>query len=450
MVRMRVAALLAVALIWLAQPAGSAAAGWQLPAHFGLGVSSPPNDSWLAASGVPWDYAYQYLAGGVNTGSGWQTWNDRGQFPLWYAQGAAKNHAIPVLTYYMLLQSNGPCGGCDEARKDLAHLNDPALMAAFYQDFTTLLQRLGPSTADGIQGYGGPAIVHVEPDLSGYAEHAVLDGSQCFGFCSGSGNAPALLKAAVGSSGSKLVAGYPDTYQGFNWALLHLRDIYAPNVKLAFHVSDWATLHDIGLDTDPSEDVGALGTEAGSFAALSGVGTAPPGTSSYDLVFNDVLDRDAGWYSHVQGRQGVWWDRTNQTLPNFHRWEQYASGVSKAAGKPLMVWQIPIGNQYFRTENNTDGHFQDNRVEYFLDHVAELRQAGVVGLLFGAGNGGSTVNADAKQDGVTNPPPLCTRDGTSGPPICNDHVSTVPDDDGGYLRLAAQRYYASGGLPLGG
>jgi hypothetical protein len=50
--------------------------------HFGLGVSAGPDDSWMAQSGVPWDYAYQYLAGGVNTGKGWRTWDDRGHFPV--------------------------------------------------------------------------------------------------------------------------------------------------------------------------------------------------------------------------------------------------------------------------------------------------------------------------------------------------------------------------------
>jgi hypothetical protein len=436
--RSRIVALLSLALLLAAGTPAQAGP----PAHFGLGVSAEPNDTWIAQSGVPWDYQYQYLAGGVNTGSGWRTWNENAQFPLWYAQGAARNHTTPVLTYYMLLQSNGPCSGCDEAQKDLAHLNDPAVMAAFYDDFAVLMQRLGPG------GFGGAAIVHVEPDLSGYAMQAVLDGGHCFGFCTASGNDPALLKAAVARSGYAGVAGYPDTYQGFNWAMLHLRDVYAPNVKLAFHVSDWATLHDIGLDTDPAEDVGALGTAAGNFAALSGASKAPISTSTYDLLFNDVSDRDAGYYSHVYGQRGGWWDRTNQALPNFHRWEQYVAGFAHPAGKLVMVWQIPIGNQYFRTENNSDGHYQDNRVEYFLDHVAELRSVGIIGLLFGAGNGGSTVNTDAKRDGVTNPPALCTNEGTSGQPICNDHVSTLPDDDGGFLRLAARRYYAAGPLPL--
>ena len=63
---------------------------------------------------MPWDYAYQYLAGGLDAGNGWQTWNSNAMFPVNYAKDAASKRAIPVFTYYMLLQSNGPCGGCDE------------------------------------------------------------------------------------------------------------------------------------------------------------------------------------------------------------------------------------------------------------------------------------------------------------------------------------------------
>jgi len=414
-------------------------------ARFGLGVSAEPDDGglygWMPRSGVPWDYAYQYLAGGVNTGNGWSAWNDKAQFPLWYAQGASKQAYTPVFDYYMLLHSNGPCGNCGEAQKDLAHLNDPALMAAYYQDFAVLMQRLGAGSFQGIAGFGGKTIVHVEPDLSGYAMQAVLDGAHCYGFCTASGNNPAFLKAAVAATGFAAVAGFPNTYQGFNQALLHLRDLYAPNVMLAFHVSDWATLSDIGSDPDPRLDAAALGAAAGQFAALSGT-RAAPGASAYDFIFNDVSDRDAGYYKYVLHRDNAFWDRDNQALPNFHRWEQYIAAAGAAAGKPVLVWQIPIGNQYYDSENNTDGHYQDNRVEYFLSHVDELRQAGIVGLLFGAGNSGSTVNEDGKHDGITNPASLCVQDGSSTGAVCNNHPSILADDDGGYLRLAAQRFYA--------
>ncbi len=423
-----------------------------LPSHLGIGLAALPDSSglygWMPDSHIPWDYAYQYLSGGANTGHGWETWNGSGQFALYYAQGAAAHNYIPVFSYYEMLQSNGSCDSCGEAQKDLSNLNNPSTMASYFQNFALLMKRLGAGTYDGVAGFGQTAIVHVEPDLSGFAEQGVLDNSKCYGYCAGQGNNPALLHAAVASSGVGDVAGYPDTYQGFNWALLHLRDLYAPNVRLAVHVSTWATIHDVGGSTDPTLDAVALGQEAGAFAAQSGTVNAPAGTSRYDLTFNDVSDRDAGYYKYVYGRANVFWDTRNVAFPNFHRWESYIGAVHNATGTPIMVWQIPEGNQYFNTENNTNGHYQDNRAEYFFGHLDELAQAGVIGLLFGAGNAGSTVNADGMNDGVTNPPSFCTSDGMSSGQVCNTHISTVADDDGGYLRMAGQQYYVNGGYPL--
>src|SRR5947209_19946471 len=46
-----------------------------LPSHFGIGLMASPDNNgiygWMPNSGISWDYAYQYLSGGVNTGSGW-------------------------------------------------------------------------------------------------------------------------------------------------------------------------------------------------------------------------------------------------------------------------------------------------------------------------------------------------------------------------------------------
>ena len=426
-------------------PGGAIPTG--LPTHFAIGVSAQPPDlapsGWEAQSGVPFDYAYQYLAAGVNTGSGWQEWNTNAQFPLWYARDARTRGATPVFPYYMLLQSTGTCGLCGEAQKDLSNLNNNALMAAYYADFAKLMQRLGPGTYDGVAGFGGTAIVHVEPDVSGYAQQAVLQSSLCYSHCTGTGNDPSLLRASVASSGFAAAAAYPDTFRGFNLALLHLRDLYAPNVKLAFHVSNWSTGRDIGSDTDATLDPVAQGNLVGVFAAASGVSAAPAGTSTYDLVFNDVADRDAGYYKYVRAQANAFWDRRNVTLPNFTRWEHFLGAITAATGRRAIVWQVPLGNQYFKSENNSDGHYQDNRAEYFFGHPQELIDAGVIAVLYGRGNGGSTTNTDDKSDGITNPTSSCSTDGTSSGSVCNTHTATVSDDDGGYLRMAAAAYYAA-------
>jgi hypothetical protein len=261
----------------------------------------------------------------------------------------------------------------------------------------------------------------------------VLPGDRCYGHCTGKGNDPSNLLAAVSSSGYAGVLGYPNTYRGFNLALLHLRDRYAPNVLLAFHVSDWASLVDVGSDPRSGLNVATLGRKVAAFANAAGVHSGRSDTSSYDLVFNDVADRDAQV-------SGVWWDRRNVTFPNFHRWERYVGAIHSATGRPIVVWQIPEGNQFFRTENGSPGHTQDNRAEYFFRHIGELRSSGVIALLFGRGNP-STTHFDAQHDGITNPAVVCTTNGVSSGQVCDDHTSQWADDDGGYLRIQAHAYY---------
>src|SRR4051812_35011348 len=50
----------------------------QWPATLQLGMSSSPGDAAKMKSTAPFGFRYQYLAGGVNTGSGWATWNPSG------------------------------------------------------------------------------------------------------------------------------------------------------------------------------------------------------------------------------------------------------------------------------------------------------------------------------------------------------------------------------------
>jgi hypothetical protein len=432
MLLIRLVTLSLVVAGWPVSAASAQPAPASLPSHFAFGLGGGQGDAWMPQSGIPWDFRMQYLAGGVNTGHGWETWNPNGTFALNYAQESAQHGYIPVLPYYELLQSNGSCGNCNENKKDISNLNDNGVMRAYYANFALLMKRLGTGNYDGIQGYGKLVLVNVEPDfVGGYAVQAVNNGT-CFGFCTGRGNDPRLLEASVNSSGFADVAGIPDTYAGFTRALAHLRDLYAPNVQLGFDVSSWATGTDIGLDTNPNTDAAGLGREVGTFFSQLG---------AHEVLFNDPLDRDAGQYK-VQFGQNRWWDRLNVTFPNFSRWEQYLNATLTADdSKPMLLWQVPAGNQYFQSEDNTNGHFQDNRAEYIFGHIPELIQAGIVGAIFAPGNAGSTGWGDTMKDGVTNPPSICTTDGISSRQICNNHPSNVSDDDGGYLRMMGQAYY---------
>jgi hypothetical protein len=283
-------------------------------------------------------------------------------------------------------------------------------MANYYRDFTTLMQQL--------HQYGGAAVVHVEPDLFGYLESL--------------NSSPAALGASVASSGVADVSAYPNTVAGFGAALLHLRDLYAPNVVLAAHVSTWMW----SLSTSASLDVASIAKKDAAF--MTGLG-------NWDLFFTDISDRDAAYYQYVQGDNGAhWWDATNQKYPNFNRLNTWAAAFTSAAQKRLVIWQVPIGNTVMAAMNNSNYHYQDNREQYWLQNypnnqaISQLAQAGVIGLLFGAGNGGTTQNYDAAGDGVTNP----------GPINGNTRTSSYSDDDGGLLRMNVGNYYKSGATPL--
>src|SRR4051795_11506748 len=101
--------------------------------HFAIGVADQPGGAAKLRGTV--ELRYQYLAGGVNTGSGWSTWNPGGSFVTRYVAESRAAGVVPVFTYYQLLQSRSSCGG-DEAAVDLCHFKDAALMRAYWQDFS--------------------------------------------------------------------------------------------------------------------------------------------------------------------------------------------------------------------------------------------------------------------------------------------------------------------------
>src|SRR5436305_13431514 len=115
--------LLTLMLPFLAIPSG-----W--PHHLALGVSDSPGDAQALRVDARVDMRYQYLAGGVNTGHGWATWNPAGSFVSMYVRESFAGHETPVFTYYQLLQSD-PAAGSTELGKDLSNLRNPATMRAY-------------------------------------------------------------------------------------------------------------------------------------------------------------------------------------------------------------------------------------------------------------------------------------------------------------------------------
>jgi hypothetical protein len=211
---------------------------------------------------------------------------------------------------------------------------------------------------------------------------------------------------------------------GVAQAVVRLRNQLAPHVLLAYNLSVWGTKVDIQYVDPPNSQIDQL---AGRSAAFYRSLHAP-----FDLTFAEFSDRDAGFKAKILGDGGAsWWQPAD-----FGRNVRYLRGYSRATGQAIVMWQIPLGNTVMRAENNTWGHFQDNRMQYLLDsggvhHMKQYRAAGVIAYLFGGGADGTTCACDARHDGITNPPAI------NG----NTRRSLNADDDGGLFKYLARQFY---------
>jgi len=405
--------------------------GW--PASLELGMADGPGGAAAMRATAPFAFRFQYLAGGANTGGGWATWNTNGDFARFYIQDSAAHGVVPVFTYYMLLQS-APGGG-SESNAVFTNLNNTATMTAYFNDLRLFFQKAGALPSQKV-------VLHVEPDFWGYMEQRSV------------GDDARTVPARVAETGLPELAGLPGNVSGFARAVVRLRDQYAPNVVLGYHVSVWGTNVDIALSNPPDATVDTLAARAAAFY----VSLAAP----FDIAFAEFSDRDSAFYQYVYGDGGrAWWD-----AEDFRRSVRFLAGFSAAAGKRIVMWQIPLGNTKMRSQNNTTGHYQDNRPEWLLDdpgraHLTAYRDAGVVAFLFGGGAGGTTCACNGQGDGVTNPPPingnaLASEAAAAGSaPVVVTRGSTptlvtpyAADDDGGFFRWKAWQYYRDGTMRL--
>jgi hypothetical protein len=427
-------ATLLIFLASLARPVQAQAplpAGW--PNRIELGMSDSPGGAAAMKGTAPFGFRYQYLAGGANTGSGWATWNANGDFARFYIQDSVANGIIPVFTYYMLLQSLP--GGGSESAAVFTNLSNTATMTAYFNDLKLFFQKAGAFPTQRV-------VLHVEPDLWGYMEQrSTSDDAK-------------TVPAKVAETGIPELAGLPSNMSGFARAVIRLRDAYAPNVNVGYHISVWGTGADIALSNPSDAIVDSLAARAAAFYNSL--------AANFDIAFAEFSDRDSGFYQYVYGDGGQhWWD-----AEDFRRGARFLGGFSAAAHKRIVMWQIPLGNTKMRAENNTTGHYQDNRPEWLLDeparsHLTAYRDAGVVAFLFGGGAGGVSCACDAQNDGVTNPSAingntLASEAAPAGSAPVQVTRGTTPtlvtpyaaNDDGGFFRWKAWRYYQDGPMTI--
>jgi hypothetical protein len=289
------------------------------------------------------DLHYGYLVG-LTGEFGWPDWNAGGTFVNVLSDSADAKGVAPMYTMYgMAAHGDG----------NLAGLSDDKYMKPYFDGLKLLYQRLA--------AFGKPAVVQFEPDFWAYAEQQSKED-------------PASMKVNV-TTNAPDCAGLSNDLIGLGQCMVKLARMVAPKVLVGFHASQWSA-------GDPNATVAFL---------------KKVGASEADVVFADLLDRDAGCFEagtdkNCQRGGSFYWDESNQTSPNFHEYLAWSKAITSGVGRPMIWWQIPFGVPS-ATKGGTAGHYRDNRVHYLFTHVQEFVDAGGLAATFGAGAENQTTPA---------------------------------------------------------
>lgn len=369
------------ALNILGPPASSIPAA--LPNRLGWGSnawSEDPGQDWQVNSGVPWDYVYQYIT------YGWESWG--GSFVSRFVHQAWEKDFIPVVTVYMVLGTPPDCG--ESAACYAQKLQNSSFVNAYIASFQRAL-----GEANGL----GPVVFNLEPDFYGYMQQLSNSPDRPPGV---QPNDPASYPVALNRS------GYPNNLSGFGRYLVDQVHSLAPNALAAPMASMWAV---------PPDPMYATGSQAIQNAQSTAAFIDAMGGAQADLLAVEWSDRDAG------SGQRPWWDDTDQDPPRPTRAILWENALSRASGKRLLLWQVPVGNLSL---DNTCNHYQDNRAAYLFNHPRDIFEAGIIGVLFGGGEACSTQvwtdgGAVAAQGAVAYAAPAAPTglalDGVSGPVV---------------------------------
>ncbi len=335
----------------------------------------------VTSNAAAWDVRYLYLSGGVADGTGpcascasnctaatKSCQNGAGGCPWWgcyqydqvppgayvrdFIKAAKMKAQLPMFTWYQFLQASGAMEGPMQLNK----ANDATFMAKYLNDWRFFLQQVGTEKA----------LIHIEPDLWGYAQR----------FNPNAHAIPAKVSSVAGVD----CATTEESVAGLGKCMVAMAKKYAPNAKVGLHASAWATGIDVSLNKSASFDLKAEARKVADYLKECGGADA-------DYIAIEASDRDAGYYQVVRG-QDRFWDATNATRPNFTQMFEWSKELAERIGRPTFWWQLPIGNPAL---NNTNQAYKDNRVDYFFAHPAEIAAAHGAGFAFGAGAGDQTL-----------------------------------------------------------
>ncbi|MGW2515778.1 RICIN domain-containing protein [Streptomyces sp. NPDC001617] len=272
----------------------------------------------------------------------WGCWNGSttapGTYVTWrddvVSQATYKGSSRPqkMLWTWYSLRDLGDAAGEGDGPGEVKAINRTDLLTRYLNDYRFFLQKIGKTQA----------AIDLEPDFWGYVRSL---------------GDPHQVPAQVKSANPTDCGSQENSATGLAQCLISMAHKYAPNAEAGMHLScfDWQT------------NTQACVKSYESF-----------GAKNADFLATDVSDRDAGWYAQPAhgGSDHFWNDQKAAAALQFYK------TMSESVGKPVVLWQIPVGNM---AQNNTLNHYKDDKVDWLFGHMDQVANAHVAGLFFGPG-----------------------------------------------------------------
>ncbi|WP_308402698.1 RICIN domain-containing protein [Streptomyces sp. AC550_RSS872] len=272
----------------------------------------------------------------------WGCWNGEttapGTYVTWSNEKASKTtyQGKPrpqkyFWTWYSL-RDLGDLAGEGDGPGEVKAINRADLLTRYLNDYRFFLQKIG----------NRDDMIDIEPDFWGFARslgdlHKV----------------PAQVKVANPTD----CGSQENSAAGLSRCLIDMARKYAPNSGVGLHLSCWDWQTNLQDCINDYKELGA---------------------KNADFLVSDVVDRDAGWYAKPEhGSKNTFWTDQKATA-ELGFWKKMAEAV----GKPVALWQIPVGNM---AQNNTTNHYKDDKVDWLFGHMDQVAKSHIVALLFGAG-----------------------------------------------------------------
>jgi hypothetical protein len=274
--------------------------------------------------------------------SWWGCWNGSttapGTYVTWRDTVAAhatyKGSPRPqkMLWTWYSLRDLGDAAGQGDGPGEVVAINRLDLLTRYMNDYRFFLQKIGNSQD----------MIDLEPDFWGYVRSL---------------GDPHKVAAQVSAANPTDCGSQENSAAGLSRCLISMAHKYAPHSAVGLHLTCWDWQNNTqGCVKD--------------YASL--------GAQNADLLVTDVSDRDAGWYAQPAhgGRDTFWTDQKAAAALQFYK------TMAESVGKPVVLWQIPVGNM---AQNNTLNHYKDDKVDWLFGHMDQVANAHVAGLLFGPG-----------------------------------------------------------------